>query len=526
MHPTANIYSEALVANRSERRNRFGSQTWVRSRMAILIAAAWLVSLCARDAQAQPAAFFQSLYSFTNGSDGVQPYANLIPSGATLYGTTTSGGTNGSGTVFAFSTNGMALRTIYSFTGLVYVPNDPYAAPTNTDGANPTGGLVLSGNSLYGTAQNGGTIGVGTVFAVDTDGTGFRVLHTFPGITFDGWNPCYGLTLSSNRLYGAVYRGGTNNNGIVFACNIDGSGYSILHLFEGVPDGEAPQCSLVLSGDALYGTTLDGGTNDAVGGTVFAVNTNGTTFNTLHAFSPILLSSPPTNSDGANPLGSLVLFGNTLYGTTPDGGTNGSGTVFAVNTDGTDFMVLHTFSTVTGYNANNDTWTNLDGATPAGGLVLSGNTLYGTASEGGTNACGTVFAVNIDGTGFMVTHTFNGSDGAGPQSSLLLSGNTLYGTTVLGGTGDGGTIFAITLPSIPTIASNSVVAIGGQLQFEVCGLTPGATVYVQASSNLSPSANWVSVATNATTGTNLTISGLSVTNANYRFFRVMEISPP
>ena len=63
-----------------------------------------------------------------------------------------------------------------------------------------------------------------------------------------------------------------------------------------------------------------------------------------------------------------------------------------------------------------------------------------------------------------------------------------------------------------------MAAIGGQLQFVVAGLTPGATVYVQASSNLSPG-NWSPVATNVTTGTNLTISGLSVTNANYRFFR-------
>jgi uncharacterized repeat protein (TIGR03803 family) len=137
-----------------------------------------------------------------------------------------------------------------------------------------------------------------------------------------------------------------------------------------------------------------------------------------------------------------------------------------------------------------------------------------------------VFAVNTDGTGFTVLHTFNGLDGSDPQSALLLSGNTLYGTTVGGGTHDDGTIFAITLPSLPAIDPNSLAVSGGQLQFAVTGLTPGATVYVQAGSDLSATNSWASVATNMATATTLAVSGLSVTNANYRFFRVLEALPP
>ena len=53
----------------------------------------------------------------------------------------------------------------------------------NSDGANPRAGLILSGNTLYGTASNGGTSGNGTVFAVNTDGTGFTNLHSFTGYT-------------------------------------------------------------------------------------------------------------------------------------------------------------------------------------------------------------------------------------------------------------------------------------------------------------------------------------------------------
>ena len=50
-----------------------------------------------------------------------------------------------------------------------------------------------------------------------------------------------------------------------------------------------------------------------------------------------------TNSDAGGSDGTLVLSGNTLYGASYDGGTNGTGAVFAVNTNGT-FTLLHDFS--------------------------------------------------------------------------------------------------------------------------------------------------------------------------------------
>src|SRR5690242_15715009 len=49
----------------------------------------------------------------------------------------------------------------------------------NSDGANPSACLFLSGNALYGTAYNGGSDGRGTAFMVNTDGAGFTNLHSF-----------------------------------------------------------------------------------------------------------------------------------------------------------------------------------------------------------------------------------------------------------------------------------------------------------------------------------------------------------
>ena len=128
------------------------------------------------------------------------------------------------------------------------------------------------------------------------------------------------------------------------------------------------------------------------------------------------------------PQGGLILAGNILYGTAANGGSSGNGTVFAVNTNGTGFTNLHSFSAAVANGLG--IYTNSDGGSPLAGLILSGNTLYGTAYQGGPYAnYGTVFAVNTDRTGFTNLHSFAGSpsDGSEPYAGLILSGNTLYG---------------------------------------------------------------------------------------------------
>src|ERR1035441_6812738 len=123
----------------------------------------------------------------------------------------------------------------------------------------------------------------------------------------------------------------------------------------------APRAGLILSGNTLYGTAETGGASDD--GTVFAVNTDGTGFRTLHNFRFVY------GSEGVNPLAGLVLAGNTLYGTTFQGGYS-YGTVFMVNTDGTAFGNPHSFNVFS--NDGNNTPTG-DGGAPYAGLILSGN---------------------------------------------------------------------------------------------------------------------------------------------------------
>jgi uncharacterized repeat protein (TIGR03803 family) len=148
---------------------------------------------------------FTVLYVF-DGIVGSQPNSRMIlDSEGNLYGTTSSGGANGQGTIFELSpgNNGSwSAKALYSFCSA--------ACP---DGAQPRGPLVRdNAGNLYGVAYGGGTYGLGTVFKLDTSGT-LTVLHTFTGHS-DGYQPVGGLAMdASGNLYGVTLSGGN------FKCN-------------------------------------------------------------------------------------------------------------------------------------------------------------------------------------------------------------------------------------------------------------------------------------------------------------------
>jgi uncharacterized repeat protein (TIGR03803 family) len=409
---------------------------------------------------------YATLHIFTR-SDGANPTASLILSGNTLYGTT-------GGTVFAINTDGTDFTNLYEFTG-------------GSDGAIPEANLILLGNTLYGTTAGGGNSGNGTVFAIKTDGTGFTNLYSFtahsgspPYGNTDGASPEAGLILSGNTLYGTAAYGGSSDDGTVFAINTDGTSFTNLYSFTARSgastgtnnDGAVPEAGLILWGNTLFGETYFGGSSSD--GTVFAVTTNGTAFTNLYNFIG--------GSDGANPECGLILSGNTLYGIASDGFSSINGTVFAINTDGMDFTNLYSFT---------------DYAYPQAGLILSGNTLYGTTGSGGIGA-GSVFAINTDGTGFTNLYEFNPanpSNGNDPQAGLILSGNTLYGTTYFGGTNADGVVFALSLGPIPLniqATSNAVVMNWGNPAFSLQAATNVSGIYANVPGATSPYTNTIS----------------------------------
>jgi uncharacterized repeat protein (TIGR03803 family) len=443
------------------------------------------VALALLWARMAPAQTHTVLKSFGAAQDGQYPEAGLVLSGTTLYGTTYVGGVYYYGTVFKMNTDGTGHTVLKSFNG--------------SDGRYPEGSLVLSGSTLYGTTQAGGSSSGGTAFKMNTDGTGYTVLKNFTGS--DGSGPWAGLVLSGTTLYGTTSYGGSSGYGTVFKVNTDGTSYTVLKSFTG-SDGKWPKAALVLSGGTLYGTTLSGG--DFNYGTVFKVNTDGMGYTVLWSFA---------DNDGWSPWGGLVLSGGTLYGTTyTGGGSFYNGTVFNLNTDGTGYVVLKVFpDNVTGF-----PW--------IGGLILSDGTLYGTTYNSDCDderRAGSVFQINTDGTGYTALHIFAGGGGWGPMGTLVLSGRTLYGTTVMAGNNFGnGTVFRIDLPgAVPPVIDcqpqGRVNMVGTTTSFSVTAtsIAPLTCQWRKNGVNLAEGAQPSGATISGTTTTDLMIANVQMSDA-------------
>ena len=303
-----------------------------------------------------PAGGLTTLYTFTGGSDGSQPYARLVQgSDGNFYGTTSAGGdATGDGTIYKITPAG-GLTTLYTFTG-------------GSDGSQPQAGLIQgSDGNFYGTATYGGADGDGTIFRLTPAG-GLTTLYTFTGGS-DGSYPVAGLVQGSDgSFYGTASAGGdANGDGTIYKITPAGA-FSVLYTFAG-SDGYQPVGKLVLGSDGnFYGTAYEGGTSGD--GTIFRMTPAGA-LTTLYTFT--------NGSDGSQPYAGLAQGSDgNFYGETSVGGAGGNGTIFQVTSAGA-LTTLYTFS-------------DGDGAQPQSGLVQgSDGGFYGTTSAGGTNGAGTIF---------------------------------------------------------------------------------------------------------------------------------------
>ncbi len=373
--------------------------------------------------------------------------------------------------------------------------------PTNlasfngTDGENSPGSLTLSPNglTLYGMTEDGGS-GYGTIFSIPVTGGTPTTLASF-NLT-DGAYPDGSLTLSADgsTLYGTTYGGGANHDGNVFSIPVTGGTPTNLASFNGT-DGENPGGSLTLSpnGQTLYGTTENGGGNGY--GTVFSVPVTGGIPTDLASFN---------DADGDYPAGSLTLSadGLTFYGMTEYGGANSKGTIFSVPVTGGMPTDLASFN-------------GTDGAIPGGSLTLSGSTLYGMTNQGGVNSQGTVFSIPVTGGNPTTLLSFNGNNGASPRGDLTLSanGSTFYGMTEQGGANGDGTIFSLSaLGGVPVAVDSGITVTSSDA--DLTGATVSIT-NVQSGDSLNfASQNGISGGYNSATGV-LTLTGTTVV-ANYQ----------
>lgn len=442
-------------------------------RVALLLLSGFVGAFALVSTPATAQTIFQLLKEF-DGPTGNLPVCELVEGrDGILYGTTFQGGSNTTrGTVFRVGKDGAGFQVLRHFA-------------SGAGGSRPAGGVIeASDGRLYGTTATGGTNGLtGTVFSLNRDGSDYTVLWHFTGNSPDGRQPQTGLMEGSDGLlYGTTWGAGTGTPGTVFRLRKDGTGFAVLHSFQGTGDGSLPWGTLLEGTDgAIYGTTFTGTSGTSIFGTIFRLEKDGTGYAVLRRLEA---------ATGTAPYGGLVEGRDgVLYGTTSAAGAGGSGTVFKVEKSGAGFSVLHHFAA-----------DGSDGKEPRGTLVEGpGGALYGVTYSGGNGTNGTVFQLNKDGSNFAVLRRFAGGvgDGRGPSAGLLLgSEGALYGTSQFGGAANLGVVFRLSTQTATRPRLGIAYSTAG-IVLTMTGGRPGQSYRIEAKSTLDLVSPWRAIGTNA-----------------------------
>lgn len=388
---------------------------------------------------------------------GARPLGEMLADASgNFWGTTSAGGASSQGTVYRFHVKSRQLETLVDFNGL----------GAGNLGRFPTSGLVNDNTGLlWGCTQSGGALEHGTIYQFQPSTGAFRTVVEFTGngATNKGSSPQATLTLDSGgQFWGTTASGGANFQGTIFKLNPSSGVLTTLVEFTGnggVNKGAIPSSSLTNIGTDLWGSTFAGGVNDL--GTIFRLNATTGALVTMAHF---------TGPNGANPNGSLLRDGTGfLWGTTYSGGAFGQGTIFKVN------LSNGALSTVADFQG---TGTNARGAHPAAGLVTDGpGFLWGTTERGGSAGFGTVYRVNLASGAISTVLDFSDSGplnpGTYPMANLLSDGfGTFWGTTTNGGAFGKGTVFTVNASS--SLLSNIVQFAGPNGEGAAEGSYPGS----------------------------------------------------
>jgi len=331
----------------------------------------------------------------------------------------------------AMSTASASYEVIYPFSG-------------GLDGGNAATELVFDpqGNA-YGTTVQGGNAGCGTVFRLHPTTIGHwreSVLYNFSCFS-DGKNPHGGVVRDAQgNLYGTTVAGGLSGGctgdgcGVIFKIAA-GGGESVLYTFQGKNDGFGPGSPLAFDASGnLYGTAPDGGKFGD--GTVFTLKSMSGVwvFEAIHQFTG-------GNDGSTGSLGPLFVDAHgAVFGVAELGGAHQSGVAYEMKRVNGSW----TFAPIYAFKGQPDA------AFPYGGLIEIGETLYGTTCFGGTTGNGSVYELTPGTTSCSerVLYSFKGgNDGSFPTSTLMAgpAGRLLYGTTSMGGGAscDCGTVFSV-----------------------------------------------------------------------------------
>jgi uncharacterized repeat protein (TIGR03803 family) len=201
------------------------------------------------------------LHRFAGGDEdgGNSMSGLLVGSDGSMYGVTDGGGNTmaRNGIVYRLSSDGSGFKVLHNF------PDKRY----HGDGRMPRSPLIEGRDgALYGTTQSGGTNDFGTVFKLNKDGSGYQVLHQFSGYgnNGDGAGPTGLVQNKDGVIFGATEFHGINGGGTIFKMNSNGSGFTILHSFPNTSgDGKNPSGNMLVTvGGAIIGMTKISETNN------------------------------------------------------------------------------------------------------------------------------------------------------------------------------------------------------------------------------------------------------------------------
>jgi uncharacterized repeat protein (TIGR03803 family) len=406
-----------------------------------------------------------------SGTNGSAPEAGLTLDGSgNLYGSTNGGGANAEGSVFEIGRASASITTLAAFAALT--------------GSLPRAGLAVdAAGNLFGTTGGGVPASVGpsgdpngSVFEIAAGSTTLTTLVVFNGA--NGANPNAVLTLdTAGNVYGTTDDGGDYGDGTVFTIAHGSSALTTIVSFTGA-NGAYPITPLTLdSSGNLYGTTSSGGVYGY--GEIFEIPKGSNTLSVLYAFTYSGKSSPPSGltvdaagnlygtfnnsvfelANGSKAITTLAFFSPTyvragvtldaagnLYGTTNNGGPAADGTVFEIPAGST------TVTTIASFGGSN-------GSVPDSGVILdSSHNLFGSTYQGGPQNFGTVFEIAAGSNAITTLASFNGNNGEYPAGPLALDGNgRLYGVTEFGGPAGEGTIYAMTPASAVALSGSPVI---------------------------------------------------------------------
>jgi hypothetical protein len=249
------------------------------SSLRLLLWAVFLVSVLL-PAQAQ----FKVLKAFPESAiEGANPVGRGAVIGNQYFGTTKRGGIHGKGVLYRINLDGTGFAKIKDFTTQ---EGSPARGEWETSSS-----LLTEGDSLYGVLNDGEHWG-GLLYSIDATGQNFRVLFKFNEnlgwdpeaqeniYTSQGSRPALHF-IDGNTIYGTC-EWATSGHGTIFKINSDGSGFQELVVFQGGADGSSP-AQLVADGNVIYGLTESGGI--AGKGTIFKINKDGSGFSLIRAMS-------------------------------------------------------------------------------------------------------------------------------------------------------------------------------------------------------------------------------------------------